>query len=107
MRMEIGFFLGGMTRIASDQRHSSLQSGSFAIDASLSSSVRLRSFSQLVLLLRGGVSRETRVIFFSFISPRSSSRNDPADLFTDRTDHDNLYIFQKPKDHVTRFTLAV
>src|SRR5664280_3073458 len=98
--MEIAFFLGGMTRTASDQCQSSLQSGSLAIDASISASVSLRSVAQSVLPFFRGASRETIVIFFSFISSRSSCRYYPTQVTPKCTYDDDFNVIEKSEHHV-------
>src|SRR5258707_15454307 len=64
--MEIAFFFAGITRTESDQSTSlnSAQSGSFAIDVSISSSVSLSTRAQSVLPLRR--SPHFRVTILSF-----------------------------------------
>jgi hypothetical protein len=104
--MEIGFFFGGMTRTASPQFQSSLQSGSFLIWASISSSVVRRSRSRSLLILRG-VSRKLAVVFLSFIASCSPRRHDPADVAADRTHIHNFYIGQETEHHVADFAITI
>jgi hypothetical protein len=47
------------------------------------------------------------VVPFSFISPRSSCRNDPAGLTADRADEYDLYVVEKAEHHVARFALSI
>src|SRR5665647_2102101 len=100
--MEIAFFFGGMTRTASDQSRSlnSCQSGSLAIDASISSSVSASTRFQSVLPFRRGASRETIVIFFSFISPRTSRRYDPTYITSKCANDDQFQVVKKTAHHV-------
>src|SRR5215207_5391136 len=97
-----------MTRTASDQSisSSSVLSGSLAIEASISSSVRLRNLSQSVLPFRGS-SRETTVIFFSFIASRPSRGLYVADVATHRTDHNDFDVFKEPENHIAHFALSI
>src|ERR1700752_1846003 len=97
-----------MTRTASDQSSSlkSRQTGSLAIPASISASVRLRNFFQSVLP-RLGASRETTVVLFSFIASRSARRDQPANLVAEGTDDDRLVVVEKAEHHVARFLSAI
>src|SRR6266508_3562404 len=47
-----------------------------------------------------GSSRETTVIFFSFISPRPSCRYDPANITANSANDDHFYVFEKSENHV-------
>jgi hypothetical protein len=47
------------------------------------------------------------VILFSFISPRSSRRNYPADVASDRADENNFNIVEKSEHHVADLALAI
>lgn len=96
-------------RTASPQSQSSLQSGSFLIDALISSSVTLRSLfrSLLIFCVFLGASRNPAVVFFSFISPRSPRRYDPAYVVAESTYKDDFDVVEKTKDHVTYFALPV
>src|SRR5450759_892628 len=105
--MEIAFFFGGMTRTASDQCQSSLQSGSLRIDALISASVSLRSLSKSVLPFRRGASRETIVIFLSFIAPRTPRRYDPTHVTSKRTNDDDFYVVEKAEYHVAHFAFSI
>src|SRR5687767_10011914 len=97
-----------MTRTASDQFQSSLQSGSLAIDALISSSERLRSRSRSLLILVGrGRSRELTMVLFSFIPPCSPCSYYPTQFATKRTDENDFYVRKKTEDHVSRFAFAI
>src|SRR5436190_7163643 len=104
----MAFFFGGMTSTASDQSSSSnsFHTGSLAIPASISASVRLLNFFQSVFP-RLGSSRETTVIFFSFITPRSPRRNQATVSVAEGTDDDRLIVVNEPKHHVTDFVPAI
>jgi hypothetical protein len=47
------------------------------------------------------------VIFFSFISPRSSRRNDPTQVASERTDEDEFYVLKKAEDLVADLSFAI
>jgi hypothetical protein len=47
------------------------------------------------------------VVLFSFISPRSSRRNDPAGLTPDRADEYDLHIVEEAEYHVARLALSI
>jgi hypothetical protein len=47
------------------------------------------------------------VVFFSFISPRTSRRYDPTHVAPERTDDDNFYAVEKSEHHVTHFALSI
>src|ERR1700730_12855770 len=86
--MEIAFFLAGMTKTASDQSISlnSSQSGSFAIEASTSSSVIASRRAQSVLPLRRSPHRRVTIRSF-FIRSWTARRNDPDQPISPRKNH--------------------
>src|SRR5258707_15230491 len=104
--MEIAFFFGGMTRTASDQSKSSLQSGSSLIEASISASVSASRAAQSVLPRRGS-SREIRVIFSSFSAIGPPRRDEPADFTADRAGNRDFPPFEVSENLISDFTMAI
>src|SRR5689334_9919795 len=106
--MEIACFLGGITRTASPQSRSlnSSQSGSLAMAASISSSVRASSAVQSVLP-RLGASRETIVIFSALRSVGAPGRDDPAERIAAREDNRDLAPFEIAEDLVPDFAMTI
>src|SRR6185437_15021617 len=52
-------------------------------------------------------SRETIVIFFSFISTRSPCRDDPTDVASKGTNKGDFYVLQKSEYQIACLALAV
>ena len=77
------------------------------MDASISSSVSASRRFQSVLPFRRGASRETIVIFFSFISPRTPRSYDPAHIVPKRADDHHLSAVEKPAHDVARFSTSI
>src|SRR6266513_221050 len=86
--MEIAFFFEGITRTASDQSISlnSAQSGSFATEASTSSSVMASKRAQSVFPLRRSPHRRVMIRSF-FILSRTARRNNPDQLASVSKNH--------------------
>jgi hypothetical protein len=76
------------------------------MEASISSSVSLRSFSRSLLILRGAL-RETSVILFSFIATCSPRSNDPTDVASKRAYKGNFYVLQKSEYQIAFLALSV
>src|SRR5438128_2449955 len=104
----MAFFFGGVTSTASDQSSSSnsFHTGSLPIPASISASARLLNFLQSVFP-RLGSSRETTVIFFSFITSCSPRRNQPAILTAEGANDDCLIAIQETENHETDLASTV
>src|ERR1700682_514235 len=105
--MEMSFFLGGMTRTASDQSISmGTSSGSFATPLAISSSVSASTRAQSVLPFVGE-SLETIVVLFSFVAPRPPRRDEPADCAADRAGGRDFPPFDIPKDLIPDFVMTI
>src|SRR5436190_18569002 len=95
MRIEIAFFLGGVTRTASDQSISmGAASGSFATALAMSSSVRASTRAQSVLPFRR--SPHFRVTIFSFFIFPRAARGDNSDDICPPSEYDgDQPVFQR------------
>src|SRR3954451_9790437 len=107
MRMEMAFFLAGMTRTPSDQSMSrGTASGSLRTASSICSSVSASSAAQSVLP-RIGSYLETIVIFSSLIFSRAARRDDVAECAADRARDDDFSPFEIAEDLVPDFAMTI
>src|SRR5207302_8921167 len=105
--MEIAFLPGGTKRTASDQSKSSgTASGSLRIAASISSSVKAATAAQSVFPRRGS-SRDTTVIFSSFVFAGTPRRNNAAPVFADRAGDCDFLAMDIPEYLIPDLTLAI
>src|SRR6516165_2226006 len=106
--MEIAFFFGGITNTASDQSISrnSCQSGSLAIAASTSSSVRASTRAQSVLPLRWSPHFRVTVLPF-FIFPRAPRRDDSDNICSPREDDGDELAIQGTQGDPALLVVAV
>src|ERR1700687_549416 len=105
--MEIAFFLGGMTRTASDQSRSiGTASGSFATALAMSSSVSASTRAQSVLPFLGE-SLETIVIFFSLVSARAPCRDAAAERPAERAAARHFPPLDISEDLVSAFAMPI